>query len=310
MAGEGGEEGWYVDPYGAHEARWFSEGTPTDLVRDGGRDSRHRPPDTPALGPFTPAPEAAGPVMQPGYKPRKRVFETKPPRWPTSFAVVLLGAYYLGFFILQQRAEHPPRTAVSATVIGVSLNFFAGTQEDLLELRHPERGIRTVSVADPGFENDVGDTVWVVDVGSNSSAARLAPPEPSYAIPISIFIAVTAIGAALLVWSLATGDLRPQPLPAGSRRGPYSIPDPNFMHSIELVVMMTMFALTMVVVGVASPYHFWAWLGAGILMFGVLVVGLSWWLRRDAHRTWVDDRGSGPSQPASGTQHNGEFPQT
>jgi hypothetical protein len=27
-------EGWYYDPYKRHEARWFSDGTPTGLVRD------------------------------------------------------------------------------------------------------------------------------------------------------------------------------------------------------------------------------------------------------------------------------------
>jgi hypothetical protein len=28
-------EGWYSDPYERHEARWMSEGTPTQLIRDG-----------------------------------------------------------------------------------------------------------------------------------------------------------------------------------------------------------------------------------------------------------------------------------
>jgi hypothetical protein len=28
-------EGWYTDPFGRHEARWMSRGTPTRLVRDG-----------------------------------------------------------------------------------------------------------------------------------------------------------------------------------------------------------------------------------------------------------------------------------
>ncbi len=27
-------EGWYTDPYGRHEARWMSQGTPTSLIRD------------------------------------------------------------------------------------------------------------------------------------------------------------------------------------------------------------------------------------------------------------------------------------
>jgi hypothetical protein len=33
-------EGWCTDPYGVHEARWLSAGTPTALVRDQGIESR------------------------------------------------------------------------------------------------------------------------------------------------------------------------------------------------------------------------------------------------------------------------------
>lgn len=35
----GNEEGWYEDPYGLHEDRWYSEGEPTKLVRDAGNES-------------------------------------------------------------------------------------------------------------------------------------------------------------------------------------------------------------------------------------------------------------------------------
>jgi hypothetical protein len=41
------EEGWYTDPYGVHEARWFSDGRPTKLARDGSNESNHEPPDEP-----------------------------------------------------------------------------------------------------------------------------------------------------------------------------------------------------------------------------------------------------------------------
>jgi hypothetical protein len=41
------EEGWYIDPYGRHEARWISAGTPTALVRDAGVESHDPPPDEP-----------------------------------------------------------------------------------------------------------------------------------------------------------------------------------------------------------------------------------------------------------------------
>jgi hypothetical protein len=49
-------EGWYQDPYRRHEARWFSDGTPTALVSDHGVESHDAPPDTPiteALVPLT-----------------------------------------------------------------------------------------------------------------------------------------------------------------------------------------------------------------------------------------------------------------
>jgi hypothetical protein len=39
------EEGWFTDPFGRHEARWLSFGTPTKLVRDGGVESYDEPPD-------------------------------------------------------------------------------------------------------------------------------------------------------------------------------------------------------------------------------------------------------------------------
>jgi hypothetical protein len=37
-------QGWFVDPFGAHEFRYFSDGSPTRLVRDGGVESYDEPP--------------------------------------------------------------------------------------------------------------------------------------------------------------------------------------------------------------------------------------------------------------------------
>jgi hypothetical protein len=37
-------EGWYRDPYGTHEDRWYSDGPPTSLVRDAGAESKDPPP--------------------------------------------------------------------------------------------------------------------------------------------------------------------------------------------------------------------------------------------------------------------------
>lgn len=46
------EEGWFVDPFGHHEARWISDGTPTALVRNGRCESQDPPPTTTIEGPL------------------------------------------------------------------------------------------------------------------------------------------------------------------------------------------------------------------------------------------------------------------
>jgi len=54
-------EGWYRDPYALHEDRWFSDGTPTKLVRDDGRESYDDPPDAPRPETELVPAESAGP---------------------------------------------------------------------------------------------------------------------------------------------------------------------------------------------------------------------------------------------------------
>jgi hypothetical protein len=51
---EAAAQGWYKDPYGQHEARWFSAGIPTSLVRDGSVEAKDQVPDRPFDG--TPEP--------------------------------------------------------------------------------------------------------------------------------------------------------------------------------------------------------------------------------------------------------------
>jgi hypothetical protein len=50
-------EGWYRDPYGIHQDRWFSAGTPTSLVRDQGVEGHDDPPGYPPPGPPAEIPE-------------------------------------------------------------------------------------------------------------------------------------------------------------------------------------------------------------------------------------------------------------
>jgi hypothetical protein len=53
------EEGWYLDPFGRHQARWISQGTPTALVRDGGVESQDAPPSDPITRPLERVDETA-----------------------------------------------------------------------------------------------------------------------------------------------------------------------------------------------------------------------------------------------------------
>jgi hypothetical protein len=52
-------EGWFRDPYHLHEDRWFSDGTPTSLVRDNGTTCRDEPPPQEPSEPLVPVPEPA-----------------------------------------------------------------------------------------------------------------------------------------------------------------------------------------------------------------------------------------------------------
>ncbi len=56
-------EGWYRDPYGVHDERWFSDGTPTRIVCDHGVESEDPPPNRPYIGPLEPVDEGDQPVI-------------------------------------------------------------------------------------------------------------------------------------------------------------------------------------------------------------------------------------------------------
>jgi hypothetical protein len=53
-------EGWYRDPYGLQDDRWFSDGRPTRLVRDSGVESYDDPPSE--NSPAELVPVAGGPA--------------------------------------------------------------------------------------------------------------------------------------------------------------------------------------------------------------------------------------------------------
>jgi hypothetical protein len=45
-------QGWYQDPFRLHEQRWFSDGRPTSLVRDGSAEADDAPPSAEYQGPL------------------------------------------------------------------------------------------------------------------------------------------------------------------------------------------------------------------------------------------------------------------
>jgi hypothetical protein len=56
-------QGWYCDPYRRHEARWFSDGSPTALVRDHRVESKDPPPECSFTGRLEPVPETEGVLL-------------------------------------------------------------------------------------------------------------------------------------------------------------------------------------------------------------------------------------------------------
>ena len=72
------EEGWYVDPFGRHEARWMSAGTPTSLVRDEGIEGQDPPSGTPIaeeMVPWAPGPAAGGDDLKRADDVERRVLD-------------------------------------------------------------------------------------------------------------------------------------------------------------------------------------------------------------------------------------------
>ena len=55
-------QGWYDDPFGLHEHRWFSAGEATSLVRDGDVEADDPPPSTVPRGQLSRAGAGPGPT--------------------------------------------------------------------------------------------------------------------------------------------------------------------------------------------------------------------------------------------------------
>ena len=58
-------QGWFVDPFQTHDARWISDGRPTALVRDGNTESADPPPAGDFRGPLLPFDQSANQAVTP-----------------------------------------------------------------------------------------------------------------------------------------------------------------------------------------------------------------------------------------------------
>jgi hypothetical protein len=71
------EEGWFRDPYGLHEDRWFSNGAPTKLVRDGNSEHYDAPPSNDL--PVDPLVRSDSPSERPGPENLLRADDAEQP---------------------------------------------------------------------------------------------------------------------------------------------------------------------------------------------------------------------------------------
>jgi hypothetical protein len=89
-------QGWYDDPFRLHEARYFSGGRPTNLVRDGDKDSYDEPPSC-----------ASGNLLEGSTATQ----DQEPPGWPGQQPPIWLpdGDYRPDLGADQRRQAPPPR---------------------------------------------------------------------------------------------------------------------------------------------------------------------------------------------------------
>jgi hypothetical protein len=124
-------QGWCADPFGLHQARYFSAGRATKLVRDGGVESFDEPPSegyrapeavTAAAGHYAPPPAvASGPADGPADGPAEELARNRRTRVLASLgAVGVIGVTVVAALILVR--ESPATTPAPAR--GTSLTAF------------------------------------------------------------------------------------------------------------------------------------------------------------------------------------------
>jgi hypothetical protein len=133
---DGGKlQGWQADPFGLHEARYFSAGRPTKLVRDGAVEYYDEPPPE-QLWPPQPPPPA-----EPQWQPAEPQWQPVEPQWqPVEPAELGERASDLnGMLTLEPLSEWadpaPPRSRPGAAFVAAAM-IIGGTIGGLIAVAH------------------------------------------------------------------------------------------------------------------------------------------------------------------------------
>jgi hypothetical protein len=209
-------QGWQTDPFGVHQERYFSQGLPTRLVRDGGTESFDEPPSNLSTDPESGS--AAGTVEADEDDNRRavalplesdgldsRALETSRWWWSGRAAAILAAAFLLYggvalALVLTNKTKHPapphhqathalsPKSSASS---GGSLSPGTGTTSSV-----PNLGLTSSNATlPPSGGSPSGSSNQAAPSGTSAPAAQT--PEASLAIVLPIGVALvfgTAVG--------------------------------------------------------------------------------------------------------------------
>jgi hypothetical protein len=162
----GKPQGWHADPFGLHEARYFSAGHPTKLVRDGGTECYDEPPqsarrtDAPAwqAGASAGLSETASDLEDMLAEPAEAEWDVDyapPPKRPWAAfvgAAVIIGGTIAGLISL----THEGSAAASGNAAGTPAAFVAGAARQTVAQK-------TVAVTMTGTVQSSGSTTAQLD---------------------------------------------------------------------------------------------------------------------------------------------------
>jgi hypothetical protein len=208
---KGDLQGWHPDPFGLHEARYFSVGNPTKLVRDGRAESYDEPPDpVPAAAPVAtvsgpsavtgssgPSPVTAGTLPQgaPELAGATRVLPTAtgdgqggvyradPSRFAqrkrrrVEYAFVAAGAVVAVLvFVVLEGGSRPPGIASAAFVTRAAQHTLAQHTADFTLSSTANVGGQSIAMGGSG-QIDLATDVMSFNAGSSTASGSITESE-------------------------------------------------------------------------------------------------------------------------------------